>query len=140
MGEEIHIHAAARSFLHHQVRSMVGCLALVGRGQWQADDIGKALYRIKQHDIKVVFGPGRHPPSDSVFFYFLDPDSNAVPTPNLAGTEAAADDVPFAATGSTDLTGAMGAVACKQCAGCVAADTGSICVLSVAFVANNATF
>jgi tRNA pseudouridine38-40 synthase len=42
-GEEIHIAAAARSFLHHQVRSMVGCLALVGRGQWQAEDIGKAL-------------------------------------------------------------------------------------------------
>jgi tRNA pseudouridine38-40 synthase len=42
-GEEIHVTAAARSFLHHQVRSMVGCLALVGRGQWQPDDIGKAL-------------------------------------------------------------------------------------------------
>nr|WP_277622629.1 tRNA pseudouridine(38-40) synthase TruA [Sphingomonas telluris] len=43
VGEEIHIEAAARSFLHHQVRSMVGCLALVGRGQWQPDDIRKAL-------------------------------------------------------------------------------------------------
>jgi tRNA pseudouridine38-40 synthase len=43
VGEEIHIEAAARSFLHHQVRSMVGCLALVGRGQWQAADMGKAL-------------------------------------------------------------------------------------------------
>jgi tRNA pseudouridine38-40 synthase len=43
VGEEIHIAAAARSFLHHQVRSMVGCLALVGRGQWQPDDMRKAL-------------------------------------------------------------------------------------------------
>jgi len=42
-GDEVLIRAAARSFLHHQVRSMVGCLALVGRGQWQPDDIGKAL-------------------------------------------------------------------------------------------------
>jgi tRNA pseudouridine38-40 synthase len=42
-GEEIHVLAAARSFLHHQVRSMVGCLALVGRGQWKPNDIGKAL-------------------------------------------------------------------------------------------------
>jgi len=42
-GEEIHITAAARSFLHHQVRSMVGCLALVGRQQWQPGDIAKAL-------------------------------------------------------------------------------------------------
>jgi tRNA pseudouridine38-40 synthase len=42
-GEEIHVEAAARSFLHHQVRSMVGCLAMVGRGQWQPHDIRKAL-------------------------------------------------------------------------------------------------
>ena len=43
VGEEIHIEAAARSFLHHQVRSMVGCLAMVGRGQWRPADIAKAL-------------------------------------------------------------------------------------------------
>jgi len=42
-GDEIHVTAAARSFLHHQVRSMVGCLAMVGRGQWQPNDIRKAL-------------------------------------------------------------------------------------------------
>ncbi len=34
-GDEILIEAAARSFLHHQVRSMVGCLALVGRGSME---------------------------------------------------------------------------------------------------------
>jgi tRNA pseudouridine38-40 synthase len=43
VGEEIHVTAAARSFLHHQVRSMVGCLAMVGRGQWQPRHIRKAL-------------------------------------------------------------------------------------------------
>ena len=43
VGEEIHVAAAARSFLHHQVRSMAGCLALVGRGQWQPDDMRNAL-------------------------------------------------------------------------------------------------
>ena len=43
VGEEIHVSAAARSFLHHQVRSMVGCLAMVGRGQWQPEDMKKAL-------------------------------------------------------------------------------------------------
>ena len=42
-GDEIHITAAARSFLHHQVRSMVGCLAMVGREQWRPDDMRKAL-------------------------------------------------------------------------------------------------
>ena len=43
VGEEIHVEAAARSFLHHQVRSMVGCLALVGSGQWTPEEIGTAL-------------------------------------------------------------------------------------------------
>ena len=42
-GEEIRIHAAARSFLHHQVRSMVGCLKLVGQGTWREEQVGKAL-------------------------------------------------------------------------------------------------
>jgi tRNA pseudouridine38-40 synthase len=42
-GEEIHVTAAARSFLHHQVRSMVGSLAIVGRGQWAPADMRKAL-------------------------------------------------------------------------------------------------
>jgi tRNA pseudouridine38-40 synthase len=45
IGEEIRITAAARSFLHHQVRSMVGCLALVGRGQWRPDDMRTALQK-----------------------------------------------------------------------------------------------
>jgi tRNA pseudouridine38-40 synthase len=43
IGETIEIEAAARSFLHHQVRSMVGCLELVGRGKWTAEDLEAAL-------------------------------------------------------------------------------------------------
>ncbi len=42
-GEIITIDAAARSFLHHQVRSMVGCLKLVGEGRWSAADLAAAL-------------------------------------------------------------------------------------------------
>ena len=42
-GETIEIEAAARSFLHHQVRSMVGCLELVGRGKWTKADLQAAL-------------------------------------------------------------------------------------------------
>jgi tRNA pseudouridine38-40 synthase len=42
-GEVILIEAEARSFLHHQVRSMVGCLQLVGRGKWTAVDLKRAL-------------------------------------------------------------------------------------------------
>ncbi|HLY06747.1 MAG TPA: tRNA pseudouridine(38-40) synthase TruA [Rhizomicrobium sp.] len=42
-GEEIHIEARARSFLHSQVRSMVGSLKLVGEGKWRARDVAAAL-------------------------------------------------------------------------------------------------
>jgi len=42
-GEEIRIAASARSFLHHQVRSMVGSLVHVGEGKWSADDLAAAL-------------------------------------------------------------------------------------------------
>ncbi len=40
----------------------------------EIDDIGRALARLRKADAPVVFGPGRHPASDSVFLYFLDPD------------------------------------------------------------------
>lgn len=43
VGEDVHIHAAARSFLHHQVRSMVGCLKLVGTGTWDSARLAAAL-------------------------------------------------------------------------------------------------
>jgi tRNA pseudouridine38-40 synthase len=42
-GDEIHIAARARSFLHHQVRNMAGTLKLVGLGRWQPDDVARAL-------------------------------------------------------------------------------------------------
>jgi tRNA pseudouridine38-40 synthase len=42
-GDEIAVMASARSFLHSQVRSMVGSLAMVGEGRWTADDLSAAL-------------------------------------------------------------------------------------------------
>lgn len=42
-GDAVLIRAAARSFLHHQVRSMVGCLSLVGQGTWRIDQVAQAL-------------------------------------------------------------------------------------------------
>lgn len=42
-GEEVRIEAAARSFLHNQVRSMVGSLKLVGEGKWSAAELAEAL-------------------------------------------------------------------------------------------------
>ena len=62
VGEEIHIEAAARSFLHHQVRSMVGCLALVGRGQWKPEDIKKALEASDRAEL------GLNAPPDGLYF------------------------------------------------------------------------
>jgi tRNA pseudouridine38-40 synthase len=42
-GEHVIVRAEARSFLHHQVRSMVGTLALVGQGQWNEEQVAEAL-------------------------------------------------------------------------------------------------
>ena len=43
VGEEIHIYASARAFLHRQVRSMVGSLEHVGSGKWTPADLRAAL-------------------------------------------------------------------------------------------------
>jgi len=61
-GEEVHIYAAARSFLHHQVRSMVGCLALVGRGRWTPDDISAALAAADRAEL------GLNAPPEGLYF------------------------------------------------------------------------
>jgi tRNA pseudouridine38-40 synthase len=42
-GDDVHIATSARSFLHNQVRSMVGSLVQVGDGKWSADDLAAAL-------------------------------------------------------------------------------------------------
>jgi tRNA pseudouridine38-40 synthase len=42
-GDEIHIEASARSFLHHQIRSFAGTLKLVGEGKWPPLEVKKAL-------------------------------------------------------------------------------------------------
>lgn len=43
LGEEIEVTAESRSFLHHQVRNMVGTLSLVGRGKWRPRQVAQAL-------------------------------------------------------------------------------------------------
>lgn len=65
-GDEISIFASARSFLHHQVRSMVGCLSMVGRGQWSADDLRNAL---EARDRAAL---GLNAPSDGLYFVRAD--------------------------------------------------------------------
>lgn len=61
-GETIEIEAAARSFLHHQVRSMVGCLELVGRGKWTRADLKAALDAAERAAL------GFNAPPDGLFF------------------------------------------------------------------------
>ena len=61
-GDELIIEAAARSFLHHQVRSMVGCLALVGYGKWSARDLKAALEAADRNAL------GLNAPPDGLYF------------------------------------------------------------------------
>jgi tRNA pseudouridine38-40 synthase len=65
-GSAITVHASARSFLHHQVRSMVGCLSLVGRGKWSADDLQAAL------EAKDRTRLGLNAPPDGLYFMRAD--------------------------------------------------------------------
>lgn len=62
VGAEVHIRAAARSFLHHQVRSMVGCLALVGMGRWREEQVGAALAARDRSAL------GLNAPSEGLYF------------------------------------------------------------------------
>lgn len=65
-GEQIHFDVSARSFLHHQVRSMVGSLMMVGRGDWSADDLQRAL---KAADRQAL---GLNAPPDGLYFVKAD--------------------------------------------------------------------
>lgn len=56
-----------RTLLHH-VNFMVDTI----------DDVGRAFSRLQAANVPIVYGPGRHPPSDSIFLYFLDPDGLTV--------------------------------------------------------------
>ncbi|MFZ2997620.1 tRNA pseudouridine(38-40) synthase TruA [Sphingobium sp.] len=65
-GDRIDIHADARSFLHHQVRSMVGCLVLVGIGRWSVDDMRAALAAKDRTAL------GLNAPPDGLYFLRAD--------------------------------------------------------------------
>jgi tRNA pseudouridine38-40 synthase len=61
-GDSVLIEAEARSFLHHQVRSMVGCLALVGLGRWPEERIAQALAARDRAEL------GLNAPPDGLYF------------------------------------------------------------------------
>lgn len=65
-----HTFAIGRSDRHHlhHVNFMVSDI----------DDIGKTVTRMRDAGVPIVFGPGRHLPSTSIFLYFLDPDGMTI--------------------------------------------------------------
>ena len=58
----IEVRASARSFLHNQVRSMVGCLVLVGMGRWREEQVAEALAARDRQAL------GLNAPSDGLYF------------------------------------------------------------------------
>ncbi|MBW6523740.1 tRNA pseudouridine(38-40) synthase TruA [Sphingomonas sp. RHCKR47] len=65
-GDRVAVEAAARSFLHHQVRSMVGCLVLVGLGRWSTARLREALEAADRAQL------GLNAPPDGLFFVDAD--------------------------------------------------------------------
>jgi len=61
-GDLVLIETEARSFLHHQVRSMVGCLALVGMGRWREEQVAEALAARNRAAL------GLNAPSEGLYF------------------------------------------------------------------------
>ncbi len=65
-GQEIIFHFFGMSFLHHQVRNMVGTLTLVGEGKWSVDDVQKAL------DAKDRKAGGPTAPADGLYLVSIN--------------------------------------------------------------------
>ena len=65
-GHDVIVLASARSFLHSQVRSMVGSLALVGEGKWTSDDLARAL------EVRDRAACGPLAPPDGLFLMRVD--------------------------------------------------------------------
>ena len=61
-GEMVEVYVRARSFLHHQVRNMVGTLVLVGEGKWDRDRLAAALAACNRS------AAGQTAPAQGLFF------------------------------------------------------------------------
>lgn len=69
-GDEVRLFAGARSFLHHQIRSITGTLKLVGEGNWASADVQAAL------DARDRSALGLNAPPDGLYFVRVDyPDA-----------------------------------------------------------------
>lgn len=65
-GDRVSIRTGARSFLHHQVRSITGTLQLVGLGKWSRDDVTAAL---EARDRAAL---GINAPPDGLYFDYVE--------------------------------------------------------------------
>jgi tRNA pseudouridine38-40 synthase len=82
-GERVIVEAAARSFLHHQVRSMVGTLALVGLGQWREEQVAAALAASDRSAL------GLNAPAEGLYFVrAVYPDERGLPASEQATAKA----------------------------------------------------
>jgi tRNA pseudouridine38-40 synthase len=68
-GERVTIHCSSKSFLHHQVRNMVGTLALVGHGKWQPGAVKTALEALDRR------AGGPTAPAHALYFMRVDYDA-----------------------------------------------------------------
>ncbi len=69
-GDEVHLCAGARSFLHHQIRSITGTLKLVGEGKWSKADLKAALEACDRSAL------GFNAPPDGLYFSSVEyPDA-----------------------------------------------------------------
>jgi 2,3-dihydroxy-p-cumate/2,3-dihydroxybenzoate 3,4-dioxygenase len=67
--------------LHHSMAILTGKADHLNHVNFMVtdiDDIGRGMNRMKQNDVEIVFGPGRHQPSESIFLYWLDPDGMTI--------------------------------------------------------------
>jgi tRNA pseudouridine38-40 synthase len=80
-GEEIVIAASARSFLHNQVRSMVGSLKLVGEGKWREHDLAAALAAKD----RAACGPVA--PASGLYLVRVDYGTRSEPAEEIAGDD-----------------------------------------------------
>lgn len=65
-GDDVYIRAGARSFLHHQIRSITGTLVFVGTGKWQPDDVKQALEARDRAALPL------NAPPDGLYFHHVD--------------------------------------------------------------------
>jgi tRNA pseudouridine38-40 synthase len=84
-GNIVIIHAAARSFLHHQVRSMVGALVLVGEKRWTPSDVAEALEARDRQRLRL------NAPPDGLWFMEARYDDRVGEFYNVPGVASASD-------------------------------------------------